>query len=63
MLATSQILLNQFIYLKGYSEKNNTNKICEATVKLSVQEKWQKVFANTENIDQAMRIRVCHSTP
>ncbi|GBL93434.1 hypothetical protein AVEN_188749-1 [Araneus ventricosus] len=47
-----EILVNQFVYLKDYLEKNNINQNCEATMKLSVEEKWLKFFADTKHIDQ-----------
>ncbi|GBM76201.1 hypothetical protein AVEN_55039-1 [Araneus ventricosus] len=43
---------NQFVYLKDYLEKDNAKQNCEATMKLRMEEKWLKSFADTKYIDQ-----------
>ncbi|GBL84159.1 hypothetical protein AVEN_118568-1 [Araneus ventricosus] len=48
----TEMLFNQFVCLKAYLEKNNTNPNCEATMKLSMEENWRKFFADTKFIDQ-----------
>ncbi|GBN64181.1 hypothetical protein AVEN_68667-1 [Araneus ventricosus] len=43
-IGNTEIPFNQFVYLKDSLEKNNTNQKCDATMKLSMEEKWLKIF-------------------
>ncbi|GBM16909.1 hypothetical protein AVEN_267305-1 [Araneus ventricosus] len=59
-IGNTEILFNQFIYLKDYLKKNNANRNCEATMKLSTEEKWLKFFIDTQYIDQkSCLIKLC----
>ncbi|GBN70493.1 hypothetical protein AVEN_266797-1 [Araneus ventricosus] len=66
-IGNTEILFNQFVYLKDYLVENNTNQNCEATMKLNMEDK--RPFADTKYIEsevlsnEAMQIRICHSTP
>ncbi|GBN76853.1 hypothetical protein AVEN_170845-1 [Araneus ventricosus] len=54
-----EILFNQFVYLKDI-EKNNINRNSEATIKLSMEDKWLKPFEDTKCIDQkSCTIKLC----
>ena len=59
-IGNTETLFNQFVYLKDYLEKNNTNQNCETTMKLSMEEKWLKFFADTKYIHQkSCLIKLC----
>ncbi|GBM28729.1 hypothetical protein AVEN_54509-1 [Araneus ventricosus] len=46
-IGNTEILFKQFVHLKDYLEKNNANQNSEATMKLSMEEKWLEFFAYT----------------
>ncbi|GBL80509.1 hypothetical protein AVEN_225213-1 [Araneus ventricosus] len=59
-IGNTEILFNQFVYLNGYLEKNNTNQNRKATKKLSIEEKWLTCFADTKYTEQkSCLIKLC----
>ncbi|GBM77413.1 hypothetical protein AVEN_65449-1 [Araneus ventricosus] len=46
----TEILFSQFVYLNDYLEKIDTNQNYEATVKLSMEEKWLKFSTDSYKV-------------